>query len=1276
MSEQESRLAIRIDSTGAEKQADSLAVALDKLTQSGDKAVVSATKVTKSTEEEKVALDKLRAAIDPVGAAIDTVGRRFSELKKYFDKGLIDKEEFQFLSKKLNETTDELSGVAQAQREAEKAGKLAAVQQEAQAKAFDAMLAKIDPVVYALKNLDQQQRQIYEGAQSGRLSLEQYDSYSKKIAEMRKEVSGAAQAERDAAKAQEEQIASLARLEAKLDPVTSALKALDEQQRQIFEYTYSGALSIQQYDTYSAKIAETRRELTGEAQAERDAVKAQEEQRASLQRLLGQLDPFSAALDKIKRQRAELSAAKDAGLLTPEYHTELSNKLDLTEKGLNQVSNEMRYGAISAAQYKNAMRLLPMQFNDIATSIAGGMPLFTIFMQQGSQIADSFGGWGSLFDIIKEKLLGAGDAADDSSDSLSDNANSLSENAENAKKLTGFLSPMTIGIGALVAIVGTLAYAWYKGSQEQQEFNKSLVLTGNVVGKTTGQLSDMAKVIADSTGNSTAVAAQAINRVVSGGKIAADSMQSVTEAVVAMNDATDESIDSMVAEFEKIAQNPVAAIGELNDKYHFLTLATYNQVKALQDEGNQQDAARLATETYAAAMKQRADQIQGNLGTLEQAWKWLGDAAKGAWDAMLDIGREKSIDQKIAEASEELDRAQKSLSDLSAGQSKYAGPYGAWKSSDLSMLQKGVDAAKARLSSLQSEKTAQDVINSTFDAGNKKQQEGIKAQTYINTLTEQTLTNAQKRTREQDKLTKALEKTRAAGNSISADEEAKLRANINEKFKDPKTPKGKAYTEDAGTRMLDQLNQQYAALTSQFDTTEKIGAAQQALIKWEQQLADIKSKKTLTADQKSLLASQNEITAQLQKNAAVEKEIALRKDADKLTAFKNTLTSELQTDATTLQNDLSSNAVLSQEQKRQQELTKIVTEYQKKRVELTNQRTTGQISQNLYDQETAALQQALTQRLDMQKAYYSQLDQLNTNWQMGVQNGMQSYLNGIPTLYASTTEATTSILNSTQNSISSNLSAMVQGTESLSDGFKNMATGMGQTVIDALTKMAAQWLVYQAVQLLVGKSAAAGAASSLIGQATAMSQIAAINAYASAAAIPVIGWTLAPGAMAAAQAATVPLIAGVSAGTTAMVSGAGFMTGGYTGNGAVNSVAGVVHGKEYVFDAASTKRIGLSNLEALRNGGLLDATLGKSGYGTGAQNTDNKEQATIFSPTINMPPITINGNPSDATVMLVQQAARQGAQQGYQKVVNDLASGKGDVHKSLTTGYATKRRTG
>lgn len=50
----------------------------------------------------------------------------------------------------------------------------------------------------------------------------------------------------------------------------------------------------------------------------------------------------------------------------------------------------------------------------------------------------------------------------------------------------------------------------------------------------------------------------------------------------------------------------------------------------------------------------------------------------------------------------------------------------------------------------------------------------------------------------------------------------------------------------------------------------------------------------------------------------------------------------------------------------------------------------------------------------------------------------------------------------------------------------------------------------------------------------------------------------------------------------------GFKTGGYTGNGGVNDVAGVVHGKEYVLNAKATKRIGVNNLDRINNGGGID----------------------------------------------------------------------------------------
>lgn len=82
------------------------------------------------------------------------------------------------------------------------------------------------------------------------------------------------------------------------------------------------------------------------------------------------------------------------------------------------------------------------------------------------------------------------------------------------------------------------------------------------------------------------------------------------------------------------------------------------------------------------------------------------------------------------------------------------------------------------------------------------------------------------------------------------------------------------------------------------------------------------------------------------------------------------------------------------------------------------------------------------------------------------------------------------------------------------------------------------------------------------------------------------------------------------------VADTGFAAGGYTGPGGKYQPAGVVHKGEYIFDQASTNRIGVSNLEALRNGQPLDATLGRSGFGTGVQNvnSDNSRKTTINAP--------------------------------------------------------------
>ncbi|WP_368760160.1 phage tail tape measure protein [Klebsiella michiganensis] len=80
----------------------------------------------------------------------------------------------------------------------------------------------------------------------------------------------------------------------------------------------------------------------------------------------------------------------------------------------------------------------------------------------------------------------------------------------------------------------------------------------------------------------------------------------------------------------------------------------------------------------------------------------------------------------------------------------------------------------------------------------------------------------------------------------------------------------------------------------------------------------------------------------------------------------------------------------------------------------------------------------------------------------------------------------------------------------------------------------------------------------------------------------------------------------------------------------------------------------------------LDATLDRVA-------TQSTGSGAIYSPTINIP---INGNPSDATLALVRKAADEGAERGYRKAVNSVASGQGDLHRALTSKTNSGRKIG
>ena len=214
---------------------------------------------------------------------------------------------------------------------------------------------------------------------------------------------------------------------------------------------------------------------------------------------------------------------------------------------------------------------------------------------------------------------------------------------------------------------------------------------------------------------------------------------------------------------------------------------------------------------------------------------------------------------------------------------------------------------------------------------------------------------------------------------------------------------------------------------------------------------------------------------------------------------------------------------------RMKEMADIRSDFLKQQRDLQRDFSKGQISEDLYKQQTEALKTALDERLAIQEEYYEKADEQQQDWRSGMMDSLINYADEAANLSQIAADATTAILDGATSEVAEGFKSMIDGSKSVSESLSDAFEGLGNVVIDTLVKMGAQWLVYQAVQLMVGKAAQAEAGSTMFANAQATALQAQLAAYASTAAIPVFGPAMAPAAAGAAAAFTEPLAAAVGA---------------------------------------------------------------------------------------------------------------------------------------------------
>lgn len=348
----------------------------------------------------------------------------------------------------------------------------------------------------------------------------------------------------------------------------------------------------------------------------------------------------------------------------------------------------------------------------------------------------------------------------------------------------------------------------------------------------------------------------------------------------------------------------------------------------------------------------------------------------------------------------------------------------------------------------------------------------------------------------------------------------------------------------------------------------------------------------------------------------------------KLTAFKNAQALTTQTTKDGFDQELAGVGMGDKARDRMRADLAMRQKYAADVAALNEQRNTGQLLPDLYAKETQVLQDELNKRLLAQEAFYASTDEQQANWMNGVNEAWANYADAARDYSQIAADVTSTALSTGTSELGTFFSDVASGAEDVGDALGDMVGNFAKSMLKALGDMAAQWLIYQGVQMLVGKTTQASAAGTLGANAAAMSLQAGLNAYAATAAIPIIGPAAAPAAMATALTVTGPLASAV--GMTAMA-GAGFMEGGYTGDGRRDEIAGPVHRGEYVFNADATARIGVGTLEALSNGKA--ALVGQSGSSAGSGSPASAPAPIIFNA-----PVTVQAQPG----MSNQEAQAQG----------------------------------
>ena len=680
---------------------------------------------------------------------------------------------------------------------------------------------------------------------------------------------------------------------------------------------------------------------------------------------------FNEQMEYVKRQFKQTGdAANDSALKVQQSFTR--HELAAKKAGL------------SVGQYSNAMRMLPAQFTDIATQLAGGQSPWLILLQQGGQVKDSFGGIIPTF-----------------------------------RALLGSISPVMVGVGALATATGAMAYAWYQGSATLADINKTLVLSGNSAGLTSNRMLVLAR-SGEQAGLTFNQTSGALTELVNAGVRAGARFDDMSQAVAKFTEASGVPVDKVAAAFGKLTNDPTSGLIAMAQQFHNVTAEQIAYVAQLQRSGDEAAALQAANDAATNGFRDQTKSLRDNMGSIESAADSLKRAFKSMWDAALDIGRPDTAQEIVSKAEAAFKRADE-VWNLRKGDRYVNDDARAsyWNDRESARLALEMAQQQANVAKATEDNAAREAV-----VESDRQKYAAQAQSAYS-KTESAL---DKFTAKQKEYNQAIKD----GRILQADYNilmAAAKKEYDDSLKKPKKPS--AVKTPAGVKSIDTASAQTLELEAQLRTLEEHKSitdtiSQQRQELWKQQsrfsvLEEAAKKRALTADEKSVLANKDEVLARAEVNARLGDQIVAQERLNRLQDSSQKYVTQIGEKTKAL---VAGGSMSSRGAQRQNEEAQLRQGWMN---------AGGTDADRGYQNELAAL-----------RRYYAAQDKLRSDWAAGAKSAWADYVDSAGNAY----DSIKSIATTTLDGISQSLADMLTtGKANLADFTRSTLSMLTQILI-------------------------------------------------------------------------------------------------------------------------------------------------------------------------------------------------------------------------------------